>query len=127
MRLFSFLGLILCATQVRVGYATVVELTSENWVKTVVQSQKHTFVKFFAPWCGHCKKLKPDWDELGKHFEKDSSEMPSSSSPLRPENTRLLFFEDTNWLYILDIILNMASAPAQPLKHAHLPKYNPYI
>lgn len=47
----------------------LIELTEENFGKHVATG-KH-FVKFYAPWCGHCQRLAPTWDELAKSLEYD--------------------------------------------------------
>jgi len=41
--------------------ADVVELTDSNFESEVFKSDKMVLVEFFAPWCGHCKKLAPEW------------------------------------------------------------------
>jgi protein disulfide-isomerase A6 len=39
----------------------VVELTDSNFESTVLDSDDIWLVEFFAPWCGHCKNLAPEW------------------------------------------------------------------
>lgn len=50
-----------------------VELTASNFDSLVKDSGKNAFIKFQAPWWGHCKSMKPSWDSLGSDYEASSS------------------------------------------------------
>ncbi|KAM5580516.1 protein disulfide isomerase-like 2-3 [Rosa sericea] len=46
-----------------------VELNSQNFDELVVKSKDLWVVEFFAPWCGHCKKLAPEWKRAAKNLK----------------------------------------------------------
>ncbi|WZN60804.1 protein disulfide isomerase [Chloropicon roscoffensis] len=50
----------------------VVTVDSKNFQKTVKDKKSredHWMVEFYAPWCGHCKALKPAWSSAAKRLE----------------------------------------------------------
>lgn len=49
---------------------SAVDISSENFDE--VTAGKAVFIKFYAPWCGHCKSLKPTWDRLMEEFSEHS-------------------------------------------------------
>ncbi|RXH67954.1 hypothetical protein DVH24_028101 [Malus domestica] len=46
-----------------------VELNSQNFNELVLKSKDLWIVEFFAPWCGHCKKLAPEWKKAAKNLQ----------------------------------------------------------
>ena len=45
------------------------KLTSLSWIEK--GGEKGILVEFFAPWCGHCKNLAPEWKIAGDTFTDD--------------------------------------------------------
>lgn len=50
------------------GPSRVVQLTSANFEEQVLKNHAVVVVAFTAPWCGHCKRLKPEWEQAAKEL-----------------------------------------------------------
>ncbi|GAB4859390.1 Protein disulfide-isomerase 2-3 [Ancistrocladus abbreviatus] len=46
-----------------------VELNAHNFDELVLKSKELWIVEFFAPWCGHCKKLAPEWKKAASNLK----------------------------------------------------------
>lgn len=47
----------------------VLELNSQNFKSRVLDTQHLTIVEFYAPWCGHCQNLKPEYIKAAKSLK----------------------------------------------------------
>mmetsp|Transcript_6340 Transcript_6340/g.19164 ORF Transcript_6340/g.19164 Transcript_6340/m.19164 type:complete len:494 (+) Transcript_6340:64-1545(+) len=50
------------------GVEDVMILGKDNFTDTITKS-KTVFVKFYAPWCGHCKSMKEDYEKAAEQLK----------------------------------------------------------
>lgn len=48
---------------------------AKNFDEVVNNNGKDTLIEFYAPWCGHCKKLAPVYDQLGEKMADEDVEI----------------------------------------------------
>ena len=49
------------------------KIVAKNFNELVLNSSADVFVKFYAPWCGHCKAMAPAWEEFATNHKDDDS------------------------------------------------------
>jgi thiol-disulfide isomerase/thioredoxin len=66
-RTLSSLHLAIFALFAVTSLAEVIELTADTFANHV-DGSSNILVEFYAPWCGHCKQLAPEYKLAGETF-----------------------------------------------------------
>lgn len=63
---YSLFFLVSLASALYDSDSDVIELTATNFQNRVINSDDVWIVEFYAPWCGHCKSLAPEYQKAAK-------------------------------------------------------------
>jgi protein disulfide-isomerase A1 len=79
----------------------VIVLKGKSFASKVLDNKKNVFVKFYAPWCGHCKTLAPKWEALAEKFSDDDNvvvaKMDSTANEIDVEGVDVSGFPTLYW------------------------------
>lgn len=64
IQLLSVLGLLASNAMGR-----LLSVDDDSFEEVVIKSGKPSLVKFYAPWCFHCKQMKQTWEDLADSYE----------------------------------------------------------
>ncbi|XP_062377299.1 protein disulfide-isomerase A4 [Sardina pilchardus] len=48
-------------------------VVGKTFDEIVMDKKKDVLIEFYAPWCGHCKKMEPDYIALGKKYKNEKN------------------------------------------------------
>jgi len=51
------------------GSDFIVTITNDNWQEIIYGNNQPLIVEFYAPWCGHCKQLAPEFAKAATHLK----------------------------------------------------------
>jgi len=87
--------------RVKQNPSNVVTLTDSNFDSIVLDSSKNVLVEFYAPWCGHCKRLAPDYEKVGNSFAGESdvviAKMDADSHKEKPSKFGVTGYPTLMW------------------------------
>ena len=75
---------------------------TNNFKELVLDSSEDVIVMFYAPWCGWCKKMLPDFDRLAIHFKDYSTKLKvmkidAATYKVEHENIKIYGFPLVNY------------------------------